>query len=212
MPAVRCWPWGVFSSWLASRDLGAARSSYLAWVGPVPRLTGSVGCWAVPYTPSSPVSMDAICRVFHVRHHYVRKFWFRRGQYNVLKCICWSLGSDFVLDFKIFRMLALRLKETCSCHACARNLNKFRLATHYWGSFHHLTLNHTRATFFNTNMNMYLQFLSFLHIDMTQEVKSFPVEEKDLSILHSPYHGCWWLDDAGSQGVSNHDNDLVKPW
>ena len=35
MPTVRCWPWGVFSSWLASRDLGTARSSYLAWVGPV---------------------------------------------------------------------------------------------------------------------------------------------------------------------------------
>ena len=33
MPAVRCWPWEVFSSWLASRDLGTARSSYLAWVG-----------------------------------------------------------------------------------------------------------------------------------------------------------------------------------
>ena len=35
MPAVRCWPWGVFSSWLASRDLGTARSSYLEWVRPV---------------------------------------------------------------------------------------------------------------------------------------------------------------------------------
>ena len=33
--AVRCWPWRVFSSWLASRDLGTTRSSYLAWVGPV---------------------------------------------------------------------------------------------------------------------------------------------------------------------------------
>ena len=33
--AVRCWPWGVFSSWLASCDLGTTRSSYLAWVGPV---------------------------------------------------------------------------------------------------------------------------------------------------------------------------------
>ena len=33
MPAVRCWPWGVFSSWLVSHDLGTARSSYLAWVG-----------------------------------------------------------------------------------------------------------------------------------------------------------------------------------
>ena len=35
-PAVRCWPWEVFSSWLASRDLGTARSSFLARVGSVP--------------------------------------------------------------------------------------------------------------------------------------------------------------------------------
>ena len=35
--AVRCWPWGIYSSWLASRDLGTTRSSYLAWVGPVVR-------------------------------------------------------------------------------------------------------------------------------------------------------------------------------
>ena len=33
--AVRCWPWGIFRSWLASRDLGTTRPSYLAWVGPV---------------------------------------------------------------------------------------------------------------------------------------------------------------------------------
>ena len=37
--AVRCWPWRVFSSRLASRDLGTTRSSYLAWVGPVVPLT-----------------------------------------------------------------------------------------------------------------------------------------------------------------------------
>ena len=30
-----CWPWGVFSSWLASRDLDTTRSSYLARVGSV---------------------------------------------------------------------------------------------------------------------------------------------------------------------------------
>ena len=54
MPAVRCWSWGVFSSWLASRDLGTARPSYLAWVGPVVLSTrkamaisiiGSIGWW-----------------------------------------------------------------------------------------------------------------------------------------------------------------------
>ena len=37
--AVRCWPWGIYSSWLASRDLGTTRSSYLAWVGPVSQST-----------------------------------------------------------------------------------------------------------------------------------------------------------------------------
>ena len=31
----RCWPWEVFSPWLASHDLGTARSSYLARVGPM---------------------------------------------------------------------------------------------------------------------------------------------------------------------------------
>ena len=54
MPAVRCWPWEVFSSWLASRDLGTARSSYLAWVGPVMWSTG-LSC-ASPVTAGAPAS------------------------------------------------------------------------------------------------------------------------------------------------------------
>ena len=33
--SFRCWPWRVFSSWLASRALGIARFSYLARVGPM---------------------------------------------------------------------------------------------------------------------------------------------------------------------------------
>ena len=36
----RCWHWGVFSSWLTSRDLGTARFSYLARVGPMIRVYG----------------------------------------------------------------------------------------------------------------------------------------------------------------------------
>ena len=39
----RSWPWGVFSSWLASRDLGTVRSSYLAGVEPMHRLTSVRG-------------------------------------------------------------------------------------------------------------------------------------------------------------------------
>ena len=33
--SFRCWPWGVFSSWQASRALGIARFSYLARVRPM---------------------------------------------------------------------------------------------------------------------------------------------------------------------------------
>ena len=29
--------------------------------------------------------------------------------------------------------------------------------------------------------------------------------DKDLPILHSQHHGCWWPGDARSQGISNHD-------
>ena len=47
--AVRCWPWGIYSSWLASRDLGTTRSSYLAWVGPV-----LVTFWSWPACLTSP--------------------------------------------------------------------------------------------------------------------------------------------------------------
>ena len=39
-PSMLCsrrWAWGMFSSWLASRDLGTERCSYLARVGPVVR-------------------------------------------------------------------------------------------------------------------------------------------------------------------------------
>ena len=39
----RCWPWGVFSSWLASCDLRAACSSYLAIVGTVVIYKGITG-------------------------------------------------------------------------------------------------------------------------------------------------------------------------
>ena len=35
------------------------------------------------------------------------------------------------------------------------------------------------------------------------------MEDKDLFILHSPYHGCWWLGDLRSQAISSYDIDLV---
>ena len=37
VPTARCWPWGVFSSWLASRNLGTVRSNYYTYGRYVPR-------------------------------------------------------------------------------------------------------------------------------------------------------------------------------
>ena len=63
-------------------------------------------------------------------------------------------------------------------------------------------------------MYMYLQFLSFLHMDMAQVVEILPytVYDKELPSLLSWYHGFWWPGDARNQGVSNHDIDLVNPF
>ena len=37
----------------------------------------------------------------------------------------------------------------------------------------------------------------------------FTKQDKNLFILHSKCHGCWWLGDARSQGISSHGIDLV---
>ena len=35
--------------------------------------------------------------------------------------------------------------------------------------------------------------------------------DKNLNILQSQYHRCWYPGDAGSQGIINHDIDSVEP-
>ena len=37
------------------------------------------------------------------------------------------------------------------------------------------------------------------------------MEAKDLSILHSQYHGCWWPGDASRRGISSYGTGLVCP-
>ena len=41
--------------------------------------------------------------------------------------------------------------------------------------------------------------------------ESFLVEDKDLPILHSQFHGCWGPGDERSQGISNYDIYYVEP-
>ena len=64
------------------------------------------------------------------------------------------------------------------------------------------------AKFFRGNINIYLHFMSLLHIDMTEVVKILR-PGPTYSIPHSQYHGCWCHGDVRSQGISSHDIDLV---
>ena len=55
------------------------------------------------------------------------------------------------------------------------------------------------------NINIYLHFVSLLHIDLTQVLKILP-QVRPGHILHSQYHGYWCPGD-----VRSHDIDIVKP-
>ena len=64
---------------------------------------------------------------------------------------------------------------------------------------------------FQREHNIYLHFVSFLHVDTTQEVEILPQKDKNLPNLHSQYHGWWCPGDVRSQDISSHDIDIVKP-
>ena len=70
------------------------------------------------------------------------------------------------------------------------------------------------AKFFSRNINMYSQFLSFLHTDTTKVVEILPRVRQGPTLIFksscSQYHFCWWPGDARSQDISNHNIDLVK--
>ena len=55
---------------------------------------------------------------------------------------------------------------------------------------------------FNLEHKMCLQFISFLHTDMTQVVEILPRVRQGFARCPG---------EARSQGISNHDIDLVKP-
>ena len=50
------------------------------------------------------------------------------------------------------------------------------------------------------NVKLYLHLLLFLIIERQGQFKSFLIED----ILHNQYHGCWWPDNTGNQGIKNH--------
>ena len=74
--------------------------------------------------------------------------------------------------------------------------------------------NPLRAKSFKAKKNIYLDFISFLHIHMAQVVEILPQVRQEhtfVPIPHGQYHGCWCAGDAGGQGISNHDIYYVEP-
>ena len=68
-------------------------------------------------------------------------------------------------------------------------------------------INLLQAKLFRGNKNIYLYFMSFLHIDKTQVVEILP---QGADVLATQYHGCWCPADARSQGINNHDIYYVE--
>ena len=68
-------------------------------------------------------------------------------------------------------------------------------------------LNHLRAKFFRGSINIYLHFVSFIHIDTTQVVEILSQIRQEPTYQ---YHGCWCLGSLRNQGISSHDIDIVK--
>ena len=57
----------------------------------------------------------------------------------------------------------------------------------------------------------YLQFISFLHTNLTGGWNPSSCKTKNLPFLHNQYHGCRCPGDASSQGISNHDIYCIEP-
>ena len=68
-----------------------------------------------------------------------------------------------------------------------------------------------RAKLFIRNINIYQQFLSFLHTYMTQVVETLPHVRQGPTYHCSQYYGCWCPGDARSQGISSNDIIQSKP-
>ena len=53
-----------------------------------------------------------------------------------------------------------------------------------------ILVNPLRAKFFRGNINIYLHFMSLLHIDVTHVLEILPQVRPGPNILHGQYHGC----------------------
>ena len=141
--------------------------------------------------------------------------WQRQGAFRLVYFWCFVLSINWFSSFLIPFSFSPFLNYNFLYLICA--------AAHYFHFDVHIHkklvatgdyLNPLRAAFFRGNINIYLHFVSLLHIDMTQVLKILPQGSsktyQDLHILHSQYYCCWCPGDVRSRGISSHDIDLVK--
>ena len=140
-------------------------------------------------------------------------------KYVIFKCILgidgWSLSCEIALiwmslDFTDDQSTLVQVMAWCRqatghylSQCWHRSLSPYGVTRPQWVNLLH-------AKFFRGNINIYIHFMSLLHIDMTQLVKILALVRQDLPILRSQYHGCWWSGDARSQGINNHDIDHIE--
>ena len=55
---------------------------------------------------------------------------------------------------------------------------------------------------------LYIEMLSWL---LKYVLETFLVDNKNMLMPHSQYHGCWWHGEARNGGITTHDIDLVLP-
>ena len=81
-----------------------------------------------------------------------------------------------------------------------------RFVPSQWGT---LLLCNNISHWLGASLESTLVFYHFSKLRRHRYMESITMEDKDLLILQSQYHGCWCPGDTRSQGISSHGIELV---
>ena len=140
-------------------------------------------CFEYAYTFSCVFSRHHFC-VFHSRHHHGLWPWLRVSQwFRYCHAHWWCYGIH--LPWRKLLPSGFSHRARLSARNLCANLGTGSVEPHYdmtvWifmgvplNSPHSSGLNPLHAKFFRGNLNIYLHFVSFLHIDTMQVVEILP--------------------------------------
>ena len=117
--------------------------------------------------------------------------------------LIWNL----CLEIRILKLLPRSVKKSISASLLSTT-NVFDILLPHLPGANELIF---YVLIFSEGTKTYLHFMSFLHIDMAQLVGILSSVRQGLQILYYQHHGRWCPGAARSQGISNHDIDLIKP-